>query len=195
MKNKILILLLIFSTTGLMAQSTSDGIPISVSYFSHALIQPGAKIGTYFSLKEWESEATGKKGEYIKQKNFYVSPQIGFYSRPNKHSNFLLNADIGYKRIKNFNRTYSAFSVGLGYMSRSQITSIVYSLSDGSIKEKKKNQISYFLPTINYEFGRAAISKWGWFTKFSYGVLFSTEKERTGVVLVELGLNFNLNKN
>ena len=191
MKNTLTLIALYFLGNALFAQTETSGFPISIGYFSHTGYQPGVKVGTHFDLKNWETEAENKKGDFTKYKSYYVSPQIGFYSWINNHSSFLINADIGYKRIKSRKRNYSAWSVGLGYLNQSQITHWVVHLNDGS-KDKVRNNRGWFLSTINYEFGKEINSKIGWYSKFSGGWKFSTERERTGVVFVELGIKFNL---
>ena len=112
MKNTIVFIVLLFTSSLLFAQTPKKGIPLSVGYYGHFLIQPGVKIGTHFNFKEWETENVGKKGAFIKSKNLFVSPQIGYFARPKNNINLLINADVGYKKIKRERNSYSAWSIG-----------------------------------------------------------------------------------
>ena len=194
MKKTTLIYALLFTSSLVFSQNKSEGLPISVGYFGNFLIQPGAKIGAQFSLNKWETEHEGKKGNYTKEKRIFVSPQVAFFSRPGNNMNLLVNADIGYQRKKMNQGSYSAVSLGLGYLLESQVVSIVYNLSDGSIKEKIREPRNYFLPTINYEFGHAIDFKTNWYMKFSLGSKLSPNRERSGVFFIELGMRHFIGK-
>ena len=183
MKNILFSLIIMMLGNSIIAQISFKNLPISISYFSAFGFHPGAKIGTQFDLKNWETEA--------KQKSFFVSPQIGFYSRPNIHISYLVNADFGYKRVKSEKQKYSAWSIGLGFLNQAQVVSQQVNLSDGS-KEKVRENWAWFLPTLNYEFGKAINEKIGWYGKFSYGIKMASERENTSVLFVELGIHLNL---
>lgn len=192
MKNIIVVLALIISSNFLFAQSETKSLPLSIGYFSNYGFQPGVKIGTQFHLKNWESEHEGKKGNFTKSKSYFINPQIGFYSWIGNDINFLLNTEIGYQRIKSSKNTFSAISIGLGYLAESEVIAITYNLSDGSIKEKNRELRNHFLTTINYEFGKAINSKLAWYGKPSLGWKLSNNSSM--VVLIEAGLKFNFKK-
>lgn len=191
MKNTIAILIFLSCSFIGFSQNAKKSIPISIGYFSNYGFQPGAKIGTHFDLKNWETESENKKGTFTKSKSLYISPQIGFFSFVKNNTNFMVNADIGYRRIKSLKNRYSAFSLGLGYMNRSQITGVAVNLSDGS-QEKQRTSSSYFLPTLNCEFGKFINSKIGWYSKFSYGLRLSPNEKQTTMFFIELGTRVNL---
>ena len=185
---KIVILLMFFILGNqIFTQNESKNIPTSIGYLSNLGYQPGPKIGTQFNLKNWETEAE----KLTKQKSFYVSPQIGFFVYPNVNTSYLVNADLGYKRVKSHMNNYSAFSVGLGFINQSQITKRKINLSDGS-QEKIRENWGWFLPTLNYEFGKAINSKIGWYGKGSYGFKMSSTRENVAVIFVELGITFKI---
>ena len=104
----------------------------------------------------------------------------------------MVNADFGYRRLKTERRSFSSVSISLGYLMQSQIISVVYNLSDGSIKEKNREQRGFFVPTINYEFGRVINSTLSWYSKYSLGAKFSADIERPMVLFVEAGIKLNL---
>ncbi len=187
MKNILIILLLSLLSNSNFAQTASNRIPISIGYFSFLGFQPGAKIGTAFQWKKWETETE----KFTKHKSFFISPQIGFFTRPNIHTSYLVNADLGYKRVKSHKQRYSAWSIGLAYLNQSQITSWQVRLTDGT-KEKVRENWSWFLPTVNYEFGQAINERIDWYSKVSYGLKMASTRANAEVFFVELGVKVPL---
>ena len=171
----------------IFAQDESRKNNLSIGYFGSIAYRPGVKIGSQFSLKKWETKMEG----YSKLKSFYVSPQIGFYIYPNVHTGYLLNTDVGYKRVKDKTGKYSALSIGLGFLVQSHITERKINLRDGSSENTRENR-TWFLSTLNYEFGKAINEKIGWYTKFSYGFKLSAVRENSSVLFLEMGMQFNL---
>lgn len=191
-KNSFCLLLFLLLGFSISAQNKTPNIPISIGYFGHFLYQPGLKVGTHFEFKNWQTEKACTKGDITKAKSYFVSPQIGYYNWSGRNYNFLLNADIGYRRVKVERRSYSAFSIGLGYLATSELISVVRNLNDGKILAKNRMHKGYFLSTINYEFGRAINSRLGWYNKYSVGKKWSPNNDGMGVIFVELGVNFSL---
>ncbi len=193
MKSSLIIfIVLLISCNTAIAQTESKGIPVFVGYFGPYIIQPGIKIGTHFDVKEWQTEKTKKKGDFIRKQGLFVSPQIGAFTRINNHTSFLLNADFGYKRQKEGRAFYSAYSIGLGYLIESQIIFSSIDLGSGNVNSKDREIRNYFLPTINYEFGQEPNPKIGWYTKFSYGRKISAQVEDSAAFMIELGLKFKM---
>ena len=178
--------ILLAISMGVFSQN-SKNIPISIGYLGNLGYHPGLKVGTQFDLKNWETEAE----KFTKLQSFYVSPQVGFYVYPNVHTGYIVNADFGYKRIKNHKNKYSAFSIGLGFLNQSQIIERRVKLSDGS-QEKIRENWGWFMPTLNYEFGKAINEKIGWYGKGSYGFKMASSRENAAVLFVELGLTFKM---
>ncbi|MEN0048044.1 MAG: hypothetical protein AAF806_13375 [Bacteroidota bacterium] len=183
----ILFVLLLMLSKPIFAQESSSNFPISIGYFSYLGFQPGAKIGTQLNLKNWETNTD----EFSKQKNFYISPQIGFYTNPSVHVSYLLNTDFAYKSISKKQQRYTAWSIGFAYLNQAQIIAEQVNTSDGNKERIRENWI-WFLPTFNYEFGKAINEQVGWYTKLSYGLKVSSERENTAVQFIELGLQLNL---
>lgn len=174
----------------IFAQTESKKIPISIGVFSHAGWHPGVKIGTQFDLKNWKK----KTEKSTKLNSLYVNPEVGFYVYPNVHTAYLMNADFGYKRMKGQKEQYSAFSIGLGFLNQSQITETKVNLSDGS-KEKTRENWVWFLPTLNYEFGRSINKRIGWYGKISYGFKVASARDNSAVLFIGLGIKYNIFKN
>ena len=66
MKNLLLFAVLSLIGTALQAQERPAKYPISLSYFSHAVIHPGMKVGTQVDFKQWATEKEGKKATFTK---------------------------------------------------------------------------------------------------------------------------------
>ncbi len=188
MKNIAALVILLFTASMLSAQTESKGIPVFVGYFGLYAIQPGIKIGTHFDVKEWQMEKAGK----IKKQRLFVSPQIGAFTRINNHTSFLLNADFGYKRQKGGRTFYTAYSIGLGYLTEFQKLSSTIDLGSGEVNDTNREASGYFLPAINYEFGQEPNPKLGWYSKFSFGRKISSKKENSAAFMIEVGLKFNI---
>lgn len=191
MKNNLLIFIFLLTNLSLLAQQEDKITPISIGFYGPYIIQPGIKIGTAFDLKEWKIE----KEQNLKSRKLFVSPQIAAFIRPKNHTSFILNVDVGYIIKKSQSNFYIAPSVGLGYLMTSQILSNTIDLSNGEINEKDRELRNYFLPTLNFELGKQATEKMGWFTKLSYGRKVSSKIENAAFFALELGVKFHLRKN
>ena len=183
----ILSLALIFGLE-LKAQEPTRQFPLAISYFSHTLYQPGAKLGTSWTFRSWPAEGSADQ----KQKSLYLSPQLGYYALPNDHSNWLINVELGYRRLKLDKRRFVAFSFGLGYFHRSRVRTLSVDLGDGSIGNKQREKSHYLLPSLNFEFGRQVNDRIEWFSKWTYGLATAFDQEPTSMIFVELGARFYL---
>lgn len=159
-------------------------IPIHIGLYAPYAFHPGIKIGTVFSLEDWQIE----DGAITKSRSYYVSPQVGVFSRISNHTSYLLTTDLGYRRSSNDSKLYLATSIGLGFLMENQTLGSTVDLSNGTVTNKDKELRSYFLPTLNIEFGKESIRKLGWHSKFSYGRKISTPREDSGFFALELGL-------
>ena len=166
-----------------MGQTTNR--PISIAYFSQFGFQPGAKIATEFKLKELSPSTQATKHRHL-----FISPQIGFFVRPQNNTNLLFNADVGIKQQKEGRSSFSAFSLGLGYLHQLQISTVAIQLGDGGQSASRSN-ISYFLPTLNYAFGNQLSSNVDWYSKIGLGQRFGGNISSTTTILLEIGLQFN----
>ena len=193
-KLNLIMLFLVISVGGKAQSNFLENKPLSIGYFGHYGFHPGLKIGTQFDWKEWEKRKERKKRTILKTKSLFVSPQIGMYVHQKNHTGLLLNADFGYQRKKDRWNFYTAYSIGLGYMTQFNAGTTYVNQDDGTVKAKKWASRSYFMPTLNIEFGQQINDKMGWYSKFSLG---SKLKYNTGVsseTFLELGMKFNLSK-
>lgn len=190
LKNLFLCLGLLFCQISLNAQAKSTQPSISVAYLGQVFIQPGVKVSSHFNLKTWPAESEQVK----KVKHLFISPQLGYYAWPGNNFNLLANVEIGYQRQKTGRNSFSSLSLGLGYLNTFQITSIVYDQSDGSIDRINRKRKAFFLPTINYEFGRSINDRLSWYNKYALGLKLSAAEERSMLIFFELGLRFNINQ-
>ena len=194
-RSKKLLFTVAISTLVLTGVSGQEkGVPITIAYWGHYTIQPGFRLGTELTYKQWEVIKERKGAPISIWKSFYLRPQIGFYTRPTVHNNFLVNAEIGYKKQKRLKKNYSSFSLGIGFLRRYQILSHTVDLGSGETTDKDREAYNYFMPTVNYELGRTINTKFGWFTKFTIGTMISAEEESSTVFFQELGLKYYLNK-
>ncbi|MEO1513765.1 MAG: hypothetical protein AAFV95_02090 [Bacteroidota bacterium] len=177
--------------SSLLAQNSAEGLPISVSYFSQAVYQPGAKIGTQLNLRQWQRSYERKSNTYLKEQSIFVGPQLGFWMLPNDHRFVLLNAEIGYRYQKSRRQTFSAFSIGLGHLLQSRVESFSVDLGGGDIGDKDRVSSHHFMPSLNYAFGKAINSKISWFSRLSYGLKLASNDASRAFFLVEVGVWMN----
>ena len=183
--------LLLLPCSILLAQSESQHIPISAGYWANLGLHPGVKIGAEFPLKTLEKE---KKNGKVATRTIYAGPQLGVYNRRRNNTNLLIGAEAGIKLQQQGKKPYSIFSVGAGYLGRSQINTLSFSLGDGSRTGVEREWRSYFLPTVGYSFGMDLNDNWGWYAKASTGYLLSPNYERSGIVFIEVGAKFYLHR-
>ena len=194
MRHALIIILLSIIGFSLLAQSEEKGIPITLAIYAPYGIQFGGKVGTTINFKVWEAAKTNKKSCCPYARTFFVSPQIGFFVRPNNHNSLLLNSEAGFKNIKHKRRFYTAYTIGLGYLNTFQILSSTIDLSTGEIVARKRERRAYFLPGINFECGQDAKRNVAWYSKFAFGRKISNNIEDSSFFALELGLKVYFNK-
>ncbi len=193
MKKLTLIVLSLFCLLGANAQSDFiDRKPISISYLGHYGFHPGLKIGTQYDWLTWEKRKEKTKKTKLKHKSLFVSPQLGYYFHAGNHTSLLVNADFGYQRIKQGRGFYSAWSIGLGYITQFNAGITYEENNHGYIEEKKWASKGYFMPTFNYEFGQQVNTKIGWFGKLSAGSKLAYNTGVSAETFIELGVKLNL---
>ena len=186
MNRKNLFLLCLFLGANFWLNGQTTPRPISIAYFGQFAIEPGLKISTEFGLNKWTTDKLKAKN-----KQLFISPQLGFFVRPDNNSNLLLNADIGIKKQKEGKSGFSAFSLGLGYLHQFQISAIEVQLGDGN-QSTSRESIAYFLPTINYAFGNKLGANIGWYSKIGVGQRLGGGISSSLSILFEIGLQFRL---
>ena len=179
---KLLSLFAIWIGTGLalVSQPSPQVLPVSIAYLGNNAIYPGFKVGVQFDVKNWDND--------VREKSFYLSPQMGFFSRPENHNSFWLNLEGGLTRRKQGRSGYSAFSLGLGYLLQSQLLSYSVNLSTGERSNKVREARHYLLPTLNYELGGRISDTLNWFGKITGGIKVLGEPESSSVVFIEGGV-------
>ena len=189
MKKSIIILIFLFINTAIFAQITTPQFPISVSYYGHFAYQPGLKIGTTYAFKEWQKSRTEQT---TKVHQFTISPQVGFFFFPEASTNYVVNAELGYRRQRLNNTRYSVFSIGFGYVAESQFLGLSTNIGSGSTTKKDRELHHVFMPTINYELAGKLKEQLDWFVKLSAGTKFYTQQESSVVVFTEVGVKYYL---
>ncbi len=188
MKNYFSVLLFLLIGSSLFGQDQISRIPLTIGYLGNSLIEPGLQVGTEFKLQNWQNE-----NETIsKTRELLLIPQLGFFSRIGNNYNFMPSLDLAFRTQKNNKKAYHTYALGLAYQIESVVISTTVNLSNGDETKNRKTR-NYFIPTINYQYGRQINSNLGWYTKFSYGWRFSNEMDNGAMVLLGLGLRFYLN--
>lgn len=165
------------------AQAQTDAMPISIGYYGHYLIQPGVKVGTQFDMDLW-----GRGTDSSAKRRWFVSPQAGIYTRPGNETTVLLNAEVGFRRPKAGRPSYRAWGLGFGYLAQSEVLGMRVRLSDGATRGTERDLRHFFMPTLNYEWGRRASATWGWYVKYAIGRTLSPVRDGKMVMFVELGV-------
>ncbi len=194
MKHIFSILFLTIISFSLFAQKEKREIPLVIGVYAPYTVQPGGKIGTEISFKEWKTEKTCKETTYTNVKSLFVSPQIALFVRPKNHISLLINSEVGFKYIKEKRNLYTAYSIGLGYLNAFQIVTATVDLSTGELYDRIRERQGYFLPTINLEFGKTPSKKVGWYSKVSYGRKISMNMDDSAFIAVEVGIKLHLGK-
>jgi len=188
MKKIIIYTIVLLVSANLMGQSSK--MPITLSYFAPYGINPGLKIGTSHTAKEWRTNAE------TRLQKLEVSPQVGFWSASaysnNVHRTFLLDAQLEYRLYTKNEKRYILASVGLGYHLSLESPDLNVNLGTGEIN-RNRNIAHHFVPTFNAGFGHDLTDKIGYYFKAFVGERFNS----TGNDLLfgaELGLSFYLIK-
>ena len=181
------LLTFIFLSLNIVCISAQDrgAIPMSVSYLGHFGFQPGIKVGTEFPLM-------GRSNTENYSMQWYVSPQIGFFTNPGSDSNYLLNFETGFKKQKKGKNSYTAFALGLGYRIRSKITSFSVNLGTGNQSNRQRETQGFLLPTLNYERGWRTDRPLSWFFKTSAGITSFSGDENQFMLFTEFGVKFRI---
>ncbi|MFK8045901.1 MAG: hypothetical protein AB8B72_10435 [Crocinitomicaceae bacterium] len=164
--------------------------PLQVSYFGHFGLHPGIKLGTEFSVKNWEKERKNDKG--IKLKQYLISPQIGFYTHPGNHSGLIVQAEFSKRTEKVDKRFYYSYGAGFGYVMQINPSDTYIFNDNGEITEKNMTSRSYFMPSLHIETGLKLNSKMSVYNKIT---LASKVKYNTGFTLepfYELGIRIRM---
>ena len=167
-------------------------LDLSLSYFGYNIAYPGMKVGAQLSLKTWDKTKFKKKGEVIKHKQLFFSPQFGFYNHKKNHSGILFNTELGIETSKT-GRFYNSHSFGLGYITH-LLSGSTYSLNeDGTLLEEKNDKIGYLMASYNYELGQHINAKFSWFCKVSLAAKLFYNAGMSYNTFQEVGIKYRLN--
>ena len=185
------LLILLFCTQQSIAQSPSDAIPISIGYFGHGAIRPGVKVGVDIPLKALSGENADRETAKSGHNTLYLSPQLAGFSRHNFYTGLLVNAELGIRRTWNGRRFSLAYGIGLGYLNRWEVLTVTADFN-GKVVSRERERRGHLLPTATAEIGYNLSSKLNLYVKPSYGMQFSSGRERAGNFFFELGLKLFL---
>lgn len=189
MKKLLAILFVCCISTTTYSQENKGLQHYSLAYFSPFGIQPGVKVGTDFSIKAFDKEFSKTDSMQVRHHMLLLSPEIGFFSRRLDFMAFLANAELGWQLQREGRKTWNTFSLGLGYLEHSEVTSTTVNLS-GEVVSKERARQGYFLPTLNYEKGWQFKPQLGGYVKAGLGYKLAPELETSGILLLELGMRF-----
>lgn len=192
MKRSLFTLLIILTFSSYAQNDFWNRKPISVSYFGHYYFHPGLKIGTQYDYKSWEKVKERKKRTITKSKSLFFSPQVGFYVHPKNHSGLIFNVDVGYQRVKDRFGFYSAYSIGLASNTQFNSGTTYVENADGSIDGFGGASRTYFMPSVNLEFGQQLTDKMSWYSKFTFASKLFYNTSLSAELFLELGMKFNL---
>ena len=188
MKSTLIAFLCYITCLHAFGQEKPKSIPLFVGYYGPYFIQPGGKVGTLLSVRDWDKSTDEKQRLH----QLYVSPQLSVFTRTNNHLSVAINADVGYRFITKKD-LYLAPSIGLGYLISSHRMSASVNLGSGAISEYEREIRHQFLPTGNLEIGHEAITrKMGWYLKLLYGGMLFGPTENSGLFAAELGMRFRI---
>jgi hypothetical protein len=155
--NKLcLIASLLLLSMGIARAQSSDEerrLPINISYFGINATHPGLKVGVEVPFWERLKEKEKRNGNIrLKQRDLFVTSNVGFYHHQQNHSALFLNSEIGYRKTRN-KRNQVGVLVGVGYM-RTFLSGTTYQTSDSGTPEPiKLAGNSYFMPSFSFFLG------------------------------------------
>ena len=167
----LLILWTLFSWTSWAQDSTLtqfEGLEWEVGYFGEFATHPGLKVGITYpfghTLKIKEKQKNyGGPFQVFKKRQWTLGSNLLFYHQPNNHNGYLINVDIGRRRIKHkaFNaRKYTlwAWKLGLGYY-RYQLLGNTFRPNENGFTEINGNG-NAIMPSFALQWGRNLKSKY-----------------------------------
>ena len=171
---------------GLNAQAPPKNTFLSIGYVGQFAYQPGVKIGAQIDLHSWTTPNDQTVG-----KSLFVSPQLGLVTRPEVHTSYLANLSVGIKRYRSQLYKYAAVSMGFGYLLESRILDRRINLNNGT-DVKNREQRSWLIPTLSFEFGRPLSPQFGWYAKLSGGPQIGANGPTVLTTFFEFGIHHAL---
>ena len=173
------------------AQLSSKPKEVTLGYKGHSAIFPGGDIGLRVHANSWTKERAKGEATVIRNRSFFIHPQVAFYGRRKKYNSIFFNTELGIRGQKEGRKVYTAYSVGLGYVGRFEVMSLVVDFS-GEITQMNRERRDYFMPNLNFELGRNFGNRISFFSKVSYGLKLSGSHARSGNLYLGLGFTYKL---
>ncbi len=161
----------------------------SFSYYAPYAIQAGLKVGKTIPINTWTT-TTGKEQET--DNSLLIQPQIAYFANPQVQQNYLANIELGYARTREDRKFYNIASIGLGFIYAQQFVDGSVAIGSGEVSHNKEN-INYFVPTINYEWGKKPKNKLGYYFKGFWGHRITGQRDNSGFLGLETGLKLYMN--
>jgi hypothetical protein len=166
-----------------MASASAQDNMTSLSYFGPYGIEPGAKLA--------HSTRLGNLSIGSKSFDWMFQPSVGWYAKPKFHQVISGVLETGLSTYQNEKKGFSVFSIGTGYLYRSEVTSLSVNFA-GDIIGKEREGRQYLQMLISYSYNRQIANNWFWFVKASGVYLFGMDRANSGIVFLEAGVSVSL---
>ena len=140
-----------------------EGLEWEAAYFGELATHPGIKVGVNYPFGhrlKVKEKLKPYKGPYqlLKKHQWVAGGNLIFYHQPHNHNGFLVNAELGRRRIKHksFRRTrYTLWEIdlGVGYY-HYLLTGTTFRPTNGGF-ESSRGQGSALMPSLSFSWGRS----------------------------------------
>ncbi len=182
--SRILILILMFWMNEYNSHAQDHNkTEVSIGYFGPIAIEPGAKLGANFLVKQFEKS------------RLFLNAHTGFFAKNLDNSNYLVGAELAWRLQKKDKKSTTTFSLGTSYLFQQEVIDFTVNL-EGEITNKHKMNRQLVMPALNYEYARFIKPNWMGYLKIGYGqqINLSNNGPHRGVLLWEFGVRYSLNR-
>ncbi len=140
-----------------------DRLEWEAAYFGELATHPGIKLGANYPFGhrlKVKEKLKPYKGPYqlLKKHQWVAGGNLIFYHQPHNHNGFLVNAELGRRRIKHksFRRTrYTLWEIdlGVGYY-HYLLTGTTFRPTNGGF-ESSRGQGTALMPSLSFSWGRS----------------------------------------
>jgi hypothetical protein len=197
--NKLILILIAFTTTSLFAQKDSisffrDKLNYYGAYSGNNLINPGLNFGADYNLFLKEKQKQKKKKQKIITHQLDFNGNIGFYWDPLNHWGIYTNYGISYLKTKTKGFQFHTGLNPLGYY-RSFLPETYEVDENWEVEKVFLPGRSYYAPSFTLGFGHTRPDKFlnAWSLKFKTLILTPYNGHTMPLFFVEYGYCFNLN--
>lgn len=177
-----LILFFLFSTQA-NGQEETHNPTLTFGYIGHLGYHPGASIGLKLDLKQWKKK---------KSNTLYIHPKLGYYVWPGYNSSYFIGSDIGIQRSKSDKNLWHSYSLGAGYVLKTEIISTTVNLQ-GDIVDRNRENRHEIMALFSYKLGSSFNSQWGWYSGLSFGYKNTFKVTGSITAYAEAGITYQLN--